>query len=88
MNNPRTINLAGNINPNNQVNLQAGWNLIGINSLSQININTVLQGLDYTTVWSYDINQQTYIQLNPLTDNFEPGKGYWVYLNNPGIFNP
>jgi len=88
MNNPNTISLAGNINSNNQVNLQTGWNLIGTNSLSLINVNTALQGLDYTTVWSYDINQQTYIQLNPLIDNFEPGKAYWVYLNNPGIFNP
>ena len=88
MNNPSTITLTGTIDTNKQRNLNQGWNLISINSLTQIQINTALQGLDYTSIWKFDNNLQDYIQLNPSIDSLEPGKAYWIYLNNPGIFNP
>jgi len=87
MNNPSTITLTGTIDTNKQRNLNQGWNLISINSLTSIVINTTLQDLDYTSIWKFDNNLQDYVQLNPSIDSLEPGKAYWIYLNNPGIFN-
>jgi len=88
LNNPTSVTISGTIDINKQRNLNQGWNLISINSLTQIQINTALQGLDYTSIWKFDNNLQDYIQLNPSIDSLEPGKAYWIYLNNPGIFNP
>jgi len=88
MNNQRSLTIRGPINNSSQINSNSGWNLIGINSLSSISIQAALQNLNYTSVWEYNNLLNNYVQLNPLTDNFEPGKAYWIYLNNSGIFNP
>ncbi|MBS3146648.1 hypothetical protein J4471_03040, partial [Candidatus Woesearchaeota archaeon] len=88
MNNPDAVTFAGNINSNRQRSLSQGWNLISINSVTSINVNSALQGLDYSSVWAYNTDIDDYEELNPNLDQFEPGISYWINLNTNGLFNP
>ena len=88
MKNPRSFTLQGTIDNNRQLQLSSGWSLIGTNSLTSTPISTALQGLSYDSVWSYDTNTNTYIELNLGSGSLNSTKAYWAQLSNAGTFNP
>ncbi|MBS3147046.1 hypothetical protein J4471_05120, partial [Candidatus Woesearchaeota archaeon] len=87
MKGPASVTLQGTVNNNVQKQLIQGWNLIGITGMNTITVQSALQNLDYDSIWKYDHINNEYTQMNA-SDLIQPGVGYWIYLNNPGIFNP
>src|SRR3989338_4590446 len=87
MKGPASVTLQGTVNNNVQKQLIQGCNLIGITGMNTITVQSALQNLDYDSIWKYDHINNEYTQMNA-SDLIQPGVGYWIYLNNPGIFNP
>ena len=51
---------------------------MGINSLNNVKIDSLITN---NLVSVFGFNGSNYIELNPNTDYFIPGKGYWVNMN-------
>ncbi len=71
--------------------LSAGWNFISFPRLpADRNIENVLQTVlaHLNIVWGYDNQNKTWLKYKPSTSpstltSIDPGKGYWLYLNDP-----
>jgi PKD repeat protein len=71
--------------------LNQGWNLAGYTTLINQEINSSLSEINTGSVWRWNPNaQQWESYLNALQSGdftiFEPGRGYWIYAENPGTW--
>lgn len=84
MNEDQTLAIVGEEATDTELNVIDGWNLIGYPSLTNRSVNEVLDGIDYSSIFSY-INDEWkgYNPLKPInTLNYlMPGYGYWVKAN-------
>ncbi|MBD3184771.1 hypothetical protein GF312_20990 [Candidatus Poribacteria bacterium] len=72
------------------ITLYPGWNLIGCNTTYPLDIDQLTSSLsgDFT-IYAYNPITKTWGEYDPdrLNNDFEtidPGKGYWIYTNQPG----
>ncbi len=67
------------------ITLYPGWNLVGYPSLSSYNrtdgLNNLTFGSEVNAICSYDAAMQNWERMGEF-DNFEYGKGYWIYAND------
>ncbi len=67
------------------VHLYPGWNLVGYPSQNEYDrttgLNNLVYGTDVECVQTFDATLQQWVDLGP-SDNFELGKGYWIYSNS------
>ena len=66
-----------------------GWNFIGFKSTTAKTANTYLAAIDeqYTIIYAFDAVSQAYVTVLS-SDNFEPGKGYWIAITAAGTIYP
>jgi hypothetical protein len=64
---------------NTSIYLHKGWNLVGYPSDTSINVTSVLHGIPYEYVQTYNTSSGQ-IETLTATDIMEPGKGYWIYV--------
>jgi len=59
--------------------LDEGWNLIGYPSLDEVLVSEILEGIEYSVVYSYD-GWSSYVPGRPFNSLtvMKPGYGYWV----------
>jgi len=71
------------------IRLAKEWNYLGFPKLSKAKISDVLSGLNYSNMY-YTKGGIEYSTMNNTLEYMEPGKGYMIYLNEPGevTFNP
>ncbi|MBU2523252.1 MAG: hypothetical protein KKE23_03105, partial [Nanoarchaeota archaeon] len=75
------------------VDLTAGWNLIGVHSLTDVDGNNYLGGISgkYTSLLECD-NLGNTNQIQPIAlgagPRLEPNKGYWIYMTEAASFFP
>ncbi|MFC1713640.1 Ig-like domain-containing protein [Candidatus Poribacteria bacterium] len=92
MDGPGTLNIPGNIS-GSLISLQAGWNLVGCNSLTPLDMANATNSIECEfEVWT--INETTgnwlgYAPGDPFNDLdvIEPGRGYWFYVSRDCIWN-
>ncbi len=72
-----TLNYANGTKPS--LTLNQGWNLIGVNSLNNVKIDSLITNNSLSV---FDFNGSNYIELNKSLDYFIPGKGYWVNMQD------
>jgi hypothetical protein len=66
------------------VPLWAGWNFVGYPSVVDLTTNTVLSGVPYDKILTYDEgsgNWLTYDGSSGSLTTMKMGKGYWIYVN-------
>ena len=95
MTSDNALNISGTVPESTDINLKAGWNLIGYNSLESQPIIDVLSSItgNYSIVWAYDASDTTdhwkkYDPSAPFGNdlaNMEVGKGYWIMMNTDDI---
>jgi hypothetical protein len=85
---PIVVSITGNVTNETgdvpEIDLEQGWNFVGIHDINNQIINDVIDTdiTNYTEAWEYDDNSQQYVLLDPLTDSFDSGRGYWVYIED------
>lgn len=67
-----------------EIALHPGWNMVGYPSMNNRDrtwaLNNILFGVDVDSIWTYDATTQKWEEIEG-SDNFEIGKGYWIYAN-------
>lgn len=92
MDGPGTLNIYGGM-PGIAISLRTGWNLVGFNSLTPINIVDATSSIAFDfEVWTVDPetgNWLSYIPGDPLNDldTMNPGRGYWIYVSADCIWD-
>ncbi len=66
----------------------AGWNMVGFKSTTPRSAGTYLAGTNYRIFPVYGYLSGAYFTVSPGADALEPGLGYWVYFNEPGVIRP
>ena len=92
MTSDETLPITGTVPESIDIDLKAGWNLIGYNSLNPLPITDALTSINgnYSIVWSYSASDPTdhwkkYDPNAPFGNdlaNMEPGKSYWMMMNS------
>jgi hypothetical protein len=73
---------------NGTLDLAEGWNLVGVNSLSSMRVESALAGIEgkYDAVYEFNNETNSYTGYLPpsVTDlkSLKPGLGYWIYMND------
>ena len=90
-----TLSISGSVPESTDINLKAGWNLIGYNSLDSQPVAESLFSIssNYSIVWAYNASDTSdqwkkYEPSAPFGNdliNMEPGKGYWIMMTSDDI---
>jgi hypothetical protein len=91
MSSPGTLSVYGDI-PEVGIRLQKGWNLVGCNSLTCLDVADAMSSLNGEfSVWTFDPETVEWLNYSP-QDSFndlntiEPGRGYWIYAPQGGTW--
>ncbi len=89
---PDTLTVNGAM-PETVIQLQAGWNLVGCNSQTSLNIVDATSSIagDFE-VWTFDPVGDEWLYYDPKDpasdlNTIEPGKGYWIYTTENGVWD-
>ena len=87
--NETTLQINGTLPNNTKITLNSGWNLIGYPSVNAKNVSEVLDPIkqNYNIIMSYTPGgwktySPLFLNMSDLKE-MEPGKGYWINVNNP-----
>jgi hypothetical protein len=75
----QSIRIKGEIRTLDRITVHAGWNLLGsiTSSVDVATISSIPEGIITSPIFGYDNGYNSAIQI-------EPGKGYWVKVNQSG----
>ncbi len=80
---PDQLTVAGVVPILMQVQLKAGWNLVGYPSLTSRTMAEALAGLPVTRVEAFDASTPPYnLRRLSMTDMMMPGQGYWIHVSS------
>jgi len=92
MSNPDTLNIDGAI-PETGIPLQEGWNLVGYNSLTPLNVVEATSSIECDfEVWTFDSTSSEWLKYDPDDppndlSTIEAGRGYWIHTSESCIWN-
>ena len=92
MSSASTLSTHGDIS-GTAILLQAGWNLVGCNSLTPLDIVDAMSSIDCEfSVWTYDPETEEWLNYDPGEsfndlDSMEPGRGYLIYTAESCIWD-
>jgi chitodextrinase len=80
---PDYLVTAGEVAIQTNIDLKAGWNLIGFSSLSEETVENALSSIagNYNVVEYFDTAAGNEIRLQPNSLMY-PGQGYWIHVTN------
>ena len=77
------LDISGQINED-YINLESGWNMVGINGTDPVLIDDALNiaNANITVYGIWELQNNQYEQY--VDSQFYPGEGYWIYVEPPG----
>lgn len=76
----------GNMETSTNIQLHAGWNLVGYPSLTQRNVTNALAGTGYTSIESF--NATAPYLMSQIEDSYimKPGEAYWIKVPSDTVW--